>query len=90
METCKRKSILVDLGIFTYIPAYSDVSVYSHSCLFKNYSGIFTTLFKSCRFRTLLYSDPEAYVELWHIQKTGIYRTLAYSEPEAYSVPWYI
>ena len=85
METCKRKSILVDLGIFTYIPAYSDVNVYSHSCLFRNYSGIFLTLFKS-----LLYSDPEAYLELRHIQKTGIYRTLAYSEPEAYSVPWYI
>ena len=59
----------------------------TYSGMFRNYSGIFRTLCNPCNFRTLIYSEPEAYAQPWHIQNPDIFKTLAYSEPVVYSEP---
>ena len=50
----------------------------------RKYSGILRTLhnpsiFRALVFKTLPYSEPEAYAEPWHIQNSGIFRTMGYS-----------
>ena len=75
MRKYKRKTLQTDLGIFTHISAYPDVSkhikpdiirhiqVYSEPCV------------------TLRYSEPWQIHNQTHIQKVGIFRNLAQSEP---------
>ena len=65
------KSIQADLGIFTSISAYSDISKHIHPSIIQVYS-------ESCA--TLTNSEPEAYSELRHIQSLDIFRTLVSSE----------
>ena len=82
MGKYKAKSIQADLGIFTHITAYSDISrhiqVYSEPCV------------------TLTYSEPDAYREPWQIQNQtriqnlGIFRTLALFRTLVCSKPWHI
>ena len=79
MGKYKTKAIQADLGIFTHIPAYSDISG-----IFKyiQNSGKFRTrrVFRTRRiFRTFVYS------ETWLNQDPGLFKNLAYSEPETYS-----
>ena len=62
MGTCKAKANQVDLGIFTHIPAYSDIlrhnKVYSGTMRHnKTYSGIFRTL-RNAGIRALVYTEP--------------------------------
>ena len=73
MGKCKTKAVQTDLGIFTHIPSYS--SIFRHICLnipgyVQSYSGIIRhiqELFRHTQncgvFRTLAYSEPEAYSE---------------------------
>ena len=103
MGTCKAKAIQADIGIFTHIPTYSDISRHN-----QTYSGIIQAYFEPCV--TPAYSEPWyiqnpgifktrdifrtlVYPKLWHIgnqrliQNPGLFKTLGYSEPVAYSEP---
>ena len=70
----KTKAIQADLGIFTHIPAYSDIS------------GIFKYIQNSGKFRTrrvfrtMANSEPDAYSEPSYMQKPGLIRTLVCSK----------
>ena len=73
MGKCKTKAIQADLGKFTHITAYSDIShLFRHnqaySRIIQAYSGIFRTLCIPGIFRTLSYSERETYSEPWYIQ----------------------
>ena len=54
----------------------TDLGTFTHNQAYPGiiqaYSGIF---------KTMLYPEPEAYSESWHIHNPGIFRTPAYSEP---------
>ena len=80
MGKYKTKAIETDLGIFTHIPAYSDISRHIQPDIIRH-SGIFRTLCNPDIFGTLTNSEPDAYVELWYIQKPGLFKTLACSKP---------
>ena len=60
----------------------TDLGTFTHNQAYPGiiqaYSGIF---------KTMLYPEPEAYSESWHIHNPGIFRTPAYSKSEAYSEP---
>ena len=99
MGIYKTKAIQADLGTFTHIPAYSDISRHIQPDII----GIFRTLCNPDIFRTLANSELDAYSEPWQIhnqtriqnlgifknlaysEHPGLFKTLAYSEPEAYS-----
>ena len=79
-------------GIFRHNQAYLRI--------FRNYSGIFCTLYKPGIFRThMAYSNPgifktrDIFRTMWYIQNSdtfrtrGIFRIPGYSEPELYSEP---
>ena len=51
----------------------------------RKHSSTFTTLCNPSIFRTLAYSEPEAYAELWQIQNRSIVRSLGYSKSKANS-----
>ena len=82
MGKYKAKSIQADLGIFTHITAYSDISrhiqVYSEPCV------------------TLTYSEPCQIQNQTRFENPGkfrtrrVFRTLVYSEPWLYSEPWFV
>ena len=77
MEKYKTKIIQADLGIFTHIPAYSDIFKHKHT-----YPGIIRT-----------YSEPSvtlAYLEPWYIGNTSIFRTRSIFRTVAYSESWCI
>ena len=73
MGKYKTKAIQADLGIFTHIPAYSDIS------------GIFKYIQNSGKFRTRRIFRTFVYSETWLNQDPGLFKNLAYSEPETYS-----
>ena len=83
MEKCKAKGIQVDLGIVRHILAYSDIFKHKevNSGNIRVYWDIFRTLCNPGVFRTLVYSELEAYSEPWCIQNSGIFRILVHSEP---------
>ena len=103
MEKWKTEAIQADLGIFTYIPAYSDISrhnqansgiiqVYSEPCVTLAYYELWYIqnpgIFKTRGiFRALVYPKPWHIQNQRHIQKPGLFRILGCSEPEAYSEP---
>ena len=103
MEKWKTEAIQADLGIFTYIPAYSDISrhnqtnsgiiqTYSEPCVTLAYYELWYIqnpgIFKTRGiFRALVYPKPWHIQNQRHIQKPGLFRTLGCSEPEAYSEP---
>ena len=64
------------LGIFTHIPANSEISRHNqtYSGIFRNYSGIFWTLWNPGIFRTLVYSESWHIQNQRHIQNPGIFR----------------
>ena len=66
----KAKAIHADLGIFTHISTYSDISRHVQA-----YSGILRTLL------TLKYSKSWFIQNLDKFRARGIFRTLVYSEP---------
>ena len=92
MGKYKTKAIQTDLGILTYIPAYSDISRHIQSDIIRHIQEYWEPWhiqnhgkFRTRRvFRALEYSEP------WLIQNPGSFKILTYSEPEAYSWPWYI
>ena len=75
----KTKAIQTDLGIFRHIPPYLGKSRYNqaYSGIFRNYSGIFWTLFNPGIgiFKTRGIFKTLVYPKLWHIQNPGLFRT---------------
>ena len=72
MCKCKTKAIQTDLGTFKHNQTYPGI--------IQVYSGIFKTLCNPDIFRTVVYREPEAYSEPWHIYKPGIFRIPVYLE----------
>ena len=73
MGKYKTKAIQANLGIFTHIPAYSDIS------------DIFKYIQNPGKFRTRRVFRTLVYSETWLTQDPGLFKNLAYSEPETYS-----
>ena len=71
MRKYKTKVIRADLGIFTHILAYSDISRYIQRSIIKHIQ----THLEPCV--TLTYSEPKP----WYIHNPGIFRILVYPEP---------
>ena len=98
----KAKAIQEDLGIFTHISAYSDISMHVHSARHSQaYLGIFRTLLlltysepwfiqKFGKFRTRGIFRALVYLELWHIRNPGIFRTRGIFRTLVYSEPSHI
>ena len=101
MGKYKTKPIQADLGIFTHILAYADISrhiqpdiiwyiqAYPESSVTLTYSEPWH-IQNPCKFRTGAIFRTLVYSEPWHIQNPGLFTALAYLEPEIYSEPWYI
>ena len=67
----KKHNIQVDLDMFWHILAYSDILRYKQAYLetIQAYRNILRTLCNPGIFRTLVYSEREAYSEPIHIER---------------------
>ena len=96
MRKCKTKVIQADLSIFMHISAYKAypgiIQTYLEPCITVAHSehiqnpGIIRT---RGIFRTLVYSEPEAYSEPWCIQNSGTFRTRGILRTLLYLEPWW-
>ena len=76
MGKYKTKAIQADFGIFTHIPAYSDISRHIQPDIIRHIEAYS----KPCV--TLTYSEPWHIQNQRHIHDPDIFRTQTYLEPE--------
>ena len=75
MRKYKTKAIEADFGIFTHIPAYSDISRHIQPDIIRHIEAYS----KPCV--TLTYSEPWHIQNQRHIHDPDIFRTQTYLEP---------
>ena len=74
MGKYKTKTIQADLGTFTHIPVYSDISRHVQADILRHIQAYS----ESCA--TLTCANPQQIQNQRHIKSRGIFRTLAYPE----------